>query len=347
MTLAEQVADELRKIDGAADVGTDQVAGLPLLRIEVDQDAISRYGIPRRDVLSTIQALGTPRVGEVREDQRRFPLVVRLDEQYRKDPNAIGQILVPTPAGARLPLARLTHIEQKETPSIIFRERSKRRMLVQCNIRGRDVGSFVAEAQRRVEELSRSWPSGYYAAWGGQFEHMQRAQQRLMIVVPLAALLIFVLLYATFNSVRDALLIYSCVPFAILGGVFALYFRGMPFSISAGVGFVALLGIAALNGLVLVSYIRKRVDAGEPLDQAIHEAGILRLRPVLMTSATAALGFVPMMLATAVGAEVQRPLATVVVGGIVSSLLLTLLAFPALYSLAGRRTPSTGTAPTG
>jgi cobalt-zinc-cadmium resistance protein CzcA len=334
--LAEQVADELRSIDGASDVGTDQVAGLPVLRIEVDQDAISRYGIPRRDVLSTIQALGTPRVGEVREGQRRFPIVVRLAEQYRKDPDAIGQILVLTPVGARLPLARLARIEKVETPSVIFREWAKRRMLVQCNVRGRDVGSFVAEARQRIERLSRSWPAGYHATWGGQFEHMERAQRRLMFVVPLAGLLIFILLYATFNSVRDALLIYSCVPFAVVGGVIALYLRGMPFSISAGVGFVALLGIAVLNGLVLVSYIHKLVGLGRPLDQAVFEAGVLRLRPVLMTSATAALGFVPMMLATAIGAEVQRPLATVVVGGIISSLLLTLLVFPALYSLFGR-----------
>jgi heavy metal efflux system protein len=205
-------------------------------------------------------------------------------------------------------------------------------------VRQRDVGSFVAEARDRVELLSRSWPAGYHATWGGQFEHMERAQQRLMFVVPLAGLLIFILLYATFNSVRDALLIYTCVPFAVVGGVIALYLRGMPFSISAGVGFVALFGIAVLNGLVLVSYIRKLVGDGRPLEHAVFEAGMLRLRPVLMTSATAALGFVPMMLATAIGAEVQRPLATVVVGGIISSLLLTLLVFPALYSLFGRPT---------
>ncbi|HWC89885.1 MAG TPA: efflux RND transporter permease subunit, partial [Pirellulales bacterium] len=319
---------------------TDQVAGLPVLRIEVDQDAISRYGIPRRDVLSTIAALGTPRVGEVREGQRRFPIVVRLAEQYRKDPDAIGQILVLTSSGARLPLARLARIEKVETPSAIFREWAKRRTLVQCNVRGRDVGSFVAEAKPRIQRLARAWPAGYHVTWGGQFEHMERAQRRLMFVVPLAGLLIFILLYATFNSIRDALLIYTCVPFAVVGGVIALYGRGMPFSISAGVGFVALFGIAVLNGLVLVSYIRKLVvEDGRPLDQAVFEAGVLRLRPVLMTSATAALGFVPMMLATAIGAEVQRPLATVVVGGILSSLLLTLLVFPALYSLFGRPLP--------
>ena len=334
--LAEEVAAELRKIHGADGVTTDQVAGMPLLRLDVDQDAISRYGIPRRDVLSTIQALGTPQVGEVREGQRRIPLVVRLAEQYRKDPDAIGQILVNTPAGARLPLSRLTHLEQVETPSIIFREWAKRRMLVQCNVSGRDIGSFVHETKRRVEALAQHWPVGYHVTWGGKFEQMERAQHRLAIVVPLAGLLIFILLYATFNSLRDALLICSGVPFAVAGGVLALWLRGMPLSISAGVGFVALFGIAVLNGLVLVSYIHKLVGEGADLDDAVFSAGLLRLRPVLMTSATAALGFIPMMLATAVGAEVQRPLATVVVGGILSSLGLTLLVFPALYSLFGR-----------
>ncbi len=246
-------------------------------------------------------------------------------------------MLISTPSGIQLPLARLTRIEQVQTPTVISREWAKRRMLVQCNIRGRDTGSFVREAKARVAELQKGWPPGYHVTWGGQFEHMQTAYQRLFFVVPLAIVLILLLLYATFNSLGDALLIFTGVPFAIVGGVIALAVAGLPFSISAAVGFVALFGIAVLNGLVLVSYIHKLVDDGRPLEDAIYEAGILRLRPVLMTSATAALGFVPMMLATAVGAEVQRPLATVVVGGITSSLLLTLLVFPVLYSLFGRR----------
>jgi cobalt-zinc-cadmium resistance protein CzcA len=207
---------------------------------------------------------------------------------------------------------------------------------VQCNVRGRDVGSFVAEAQAKIDRLSRSWNPGYSVAWGGQFEEMLRAQRRLAIVVPLAGILIFALLFASFGSVRDALLIYSGVPFAVVGGVVALAVRGMPFSISAGVGFVALFGIAVLNGLVLVSYIRKLLGDGVETEQAILRASLLRLRPVLMTSATAALGFVPMMLATAIGAEVQRPLATVVFGGVISSLGLTLVVLPALYSLFGK-----------
>ncbi len=326
----------LRGIRGAVDVATDQLSLLPVVRIEVDEDATARYGVARRDVLATIQALGTPQAGEVREGQRRFPLVVRLAEPFRRDCEALGQLLVCTPSGARLPLSRLARIVEVNTPATISRERSERRTLVQCNVRGRDVGSFVAEAQAKIDRLSRSWAPGYSVAWGGQFEEMLRAQRRLAIVVPLAGLLILALLYASFGSVRDALLIYSGVPFAVVGGVVALAVRGMPFSISAGVGFVALFGIAVLNGLVLVSYIRKLLAEGVEIDQAILQASLLRLRPVLMTSATAALGFVPMMLATAIGAEVQRPLATVVFGGVISSLGLTLLVLPALYSLFGK-----------
>ncbi len=335
--LTEQVTHAIKKIDGAGDVIPDQLTISSVVRITVDVESLARYGIPRRDVLSTVQDLGTPHVGDVYEGERRFPLVVRLAEKYRRDPEMLGTILVCTPNGVQLPLSRLAHIEQVKTPTVISREWANRRMLVQCNIRGRDTGSFVAEARRRVGELSASWPPGYHVTWGGQFEHMQSAYRRLLIVVPLAGLLIFLLLYATFNSVRDAILIFSGVPFAIVGGVISLYIAGLPFSISAGVGFVALFGIAVLNGLVLVSYIHKLTGDGRPLDEAIYQAGLLRLRPVLMTSATAALGFVPMMLATAVGAEVQRPLATVVVGGITSSLFLTLLVLPVLYSLFGRR----------
>ncbi|MBI3838175.1 MAG: efflux RND transporter permease subunit [Planctomycetia bacterium] len=340
VAFTEQIAHTVRAIDGAHGVVPDQLTNTSVVKITVDEEALSRYGIPRRDVLSTVQALGTPRVGEVYEGQRRFPLVVRLAEKYRIDPEAIGQILVCTPKGVQLPLSRLSHIEQVETPTVISREWAKRRMLVQCNIRGRDTGSFVEEARRRVAEVTKSWPPGYHVTWGGQFEHMQRGYQRLLIIVPLAGLLIFILLYATFNSVRDACLIFSGVPFAVVGGVVSLYLAQLPFSISAAVGFVALFGIAVLNGLVLVSYIHKLLAEGRSLDEAVYEAGVLRLRPVLMTSATAALGFVPMMLATAVGAEVQRPLATVVVGGIISSLVLTLLVFPVLYSLFGESKPN-------
>jgi cobalt-zinc-cadmium resistance protein CzcA len=337
VTLSEQVADVLRQIAGASDVSPDQITGQPTLRIEIDTEAISRHGVARQEVLETIEAIGTLKVGDIRQGQMRFPLAVRLAEAYRDDPESVSHILIPTVDGRRLPLAELAKIERVEGPSTINREWAKRRTLVQCNVRDRDVGSFVKEAREKVGELVKSWPPGYNVAWGGQFEHMQEAQHRLMLVVPLAGFLIFALLYTTFNSVRDALLIFSGVPFAVVGGVIALYLRGMPFSISAGVGFIALLGIAVLNGLVLVSYIRQLTAGGSDLDAAIREAGLVRLRPVLMTAVTDALGFVPMMMATAVGAEVQRPLATVVVGGVISSMLLTLLVLPVLYSLFGHR----------
>jgi len=337
--LSEKVADAMREIPGAADVAPDQITGQPTLQITIDPEAISRHGVAREEILQTIQAIGTLKVSEIRQGQRRFPLAVRLADKYREDADSVGTILVPTVDGRRLPLAKLAHIERVEGPSTINREWARRRTLVQCNVRGRDVGSFVDEARQKVDRLmaSEAWPEGYTVAWGGQFEHMERAQNRLMVVVPLAALLIFALLYTTFRSIRDAVLIFSGVPFAVVGGVVALYVRGMPFSISAGVGFIALFGIAVLNGLVLVSYIRQRVAEGDDVDHAVGEAGLVRLRPVLMTAVTDALGFVPMMLATAVGAEVQRPLATVVVGGVISSLLLTLLVLPALYSLFGVR----------
>ena len=327
----------LRKIPGAADVVPDQLALTPVLRIEVDEDAISRYGIARRDVLSTVAALGTPRVGEIREGQRRFPLVVRLAEQFRHDPEAVGQLLVSTPGGAQLPLARLAQIEQVETPTTIFRDWSKRRILVQCNVRGRDLGSFVAEAQQRIAQLQKTWPTGYHVGWGGQFEQMQRAQARLSVVVPLAALLIFVLLYASFHNVprcpadlqrralcrrgrRDCPL----VPRACRS-------RSRPASASwpcsASRCSMGWCWSPTSKSCWPMAW------TGKPRSP---RASMLRLRPVLMTSATAALGFLPMMVAAAIGAEVQRPLATVVVGGVISSLLLTLLVLPVLYSLFGQ-----------
>ncbi len=337
--LSEQVADALRAIPGAADVAPEQITGQSILRVTIDNEAISRHGVPRQELLETIQAIGTFKVGEIRQGQRRFPLAVRLAEPNREAREAIGDILIRTADGRQLPLKQLARIERIEGPSTIYREWARRCVRVQCNVRGRDIGSFVAEAERRIDQLmdSPDWPTGYSVTWGGQFEHMQQAQRRLMIVVPLAALLIFALLYTTFNSIRDALLIFSGVPFAAVGGVIALYVRGMPLSVSAAVGFIALFGMAVLNGLVMVSYIRQLVSGGRDLDASIREAGLVRLRPVLMTAVTDALGFVPMMLATGVGAEVQRPLATVVVAGVISSMLLTLLVLPAIYSLFGER----------
>ena len=325
----------VKQIPGAADVSTEQITGLPVLRVEVDRDALARYGIPARQVLDYVKAVGGIKVGEVLEPDRRFPLVVRLPMSYRDDPRALEKILIPTASGQRLPLTRLAHVEETTGPSTIQREWGRRRIVVQANVRGRDIGSFVEETQAKVASQVQL-PVGYLIEWGGQFENMQRAERRLLIVVPLALALILSLLYLTFHSFRDALMIFSGVLFARVGGVLGLWLRGMPFTISAGVGFVALAGASMLEGLVLVSYIRDRMAHGVPKREAIEQARLARLRPVLMTGMVAALGFVPMMLSTGIGAEVQRPLATVVFFGMVCDTFLTMLALPVLYLLFGK-----------
>ena len=244
--------------------------------------------------------------------------------------DTIKNLLVPGPGGARVPLSELADVALIEGPAQISREDTRRRIGVELNVRGRDIGSFVEEAQGRIEQQVQI-PAGYYITWGGQFENLQRAFARLLIVVPLALFLIFVLLFTTFGSVKQALLIYTGIPFAIVGGVLALALRGMPFSISAGVGFIALFGVAVLNGVVMVSYINRLRDEGRTIDEAVAEGASTRLRPVLMTALVASLGFIPMALGTSAGAEVQRPLATVVIGGLITSTLLTLLILPACY----------------
>ena len=333
---AARVEEILRTVPGSADLYTEQVTGQPVLEIHVDQEAIARYGVPAQHVLEVVQAMGTHPVGEVRQGQRRFDLVVRLGESYRSDPAAIGRILIATPSGERIPLVRLAKIRHVEGPSTITREWQKRRIVVQCNVSGRDVGGFVAEVQRRLDE-ELQLPSGYHVTYGGQFEHLERAKLRLAIVVPLALLLILLLLNASTGSLRDSLLIFTGAPFAAIGGVAALWLRDMPFTISAAVGFIAVSGVAMLNGLVLSSTLRRLVGEGAPLREAIEKAALLRLRPVLMTALVAAFGFVPMALNTGVGAEVQSPLATVVIGGVISDNVLTLLVLPALYMVFGGR----------
>src|SRR5262249_13777524 len=290
--------------------------GLPVLRIEVDRDALSRYGVSARQVLDTITAAGGIKVGEILEPGRRFPLAVRLPMSYRDDPRALEKILIPTASGQRLPPTRPARLEETTGPATIQREWGQRRIVVQTNIRGRDMGSFVKEAQERIaREVTPQLPSGSFIEWGGQFENMQRAEKRLLIVVPLALALILSLLYLTFHSLRDAAMIFSGVLFARVGGVLGLWVMGLPFTISAGVGFVALAGASMLEGLILVSAIRDRMAHNIPKRQAIEQARLARLRPVLMTGTVAALGFLPMMLSTGIGAEVQRPLATVVFFG--------------------------------
>jgi len=332
---AAEIEGVVKQIRGAADVGTEQITGQPVLRVEVDREALARYGISGRQVLDAVRAMGGITVGEILEPTRRFPLVVRLPVSYRDDPKALEKILISTASGQRLPLTRLARVVETTGPSTIQREWGQRRIVVQTNVRGRDLGSFVAEAQAKISR-EVSLPAGYSIEWGGQFENMRRAERRLLIVVPLALALILSLLFLTFHSLRDALMIFSGVLFARVGGVFGLWLRGLPFTISAGVGFVALAGASMLEGLVLVSTIHDRMARGVPKREAIEQARLARLRPVLMTGTVAALGFVPMMLSTGIGAEVQRPLATVVVFGMACDTLLTMLALPVLYLLFGQ-----------
>jgi cobalt-zinc-cadmium resistance protein CzcA len=331
---AREIESVVRRIPGAADVTVEQVTGQPVLQVAVDRAAIGRHGIPARDVLDVVEAVGTRVTGQVREGERRFDLAVRLRDEYRDDPARLAAVPVRTPAGDRVPLGQLATIREVSGPTTIQREWAKRRLVVQANVRGRDLGGFVAEVRERLGR-EVELPAGYFVRLGGQFENLERAQARLRVVVPLALALVFGLLYVTYRSVKDSLRVFAGVPFAMVGGVVALLARGLPFSISAAVGFVALCGVSVLGDMVLVSRVRQLLGRGLPLGEAIREAAVTRLRPVLMTAAVAALGFLPMALNTGVGAEVQRPLATVVVGGVISSTLLTLLVLPALYAAFG------------
>ncbi len=329
-------------IRGAADVRMEQVTGLPILSITPDMAALSRHGLSVRDVQDTVTAaLGGAPAGQLFEGDRRFDIVVRLPENLREDPRRLASLPVQGPATPGnsidnwVPLGELANIEITEGPNQIGRENGKRRVTVSSNVRGRDLGSFVSELREQVNEQLQL-PEGYWVEYGGTFQQLISAGQRLSVVVPLVLLLIFGMLFMAFGSARDAALVFSGVPLALTGGVAALWLRGIPLSISAAVGFIALSGVAVLNGLVMVSFIRRLRQDGLPLEDAIREGAVTRLRPVLMTALVASLGFVPMAFNTGVGAEVQRPLATVVVGGILSSTLLTLLVLPALYRLAYR-----------
>jgi cobalt-zinc-cadmium resistance protein CzcA len=336
--LAEEIARTVSAVPGAADVKVEQITGLPILTIAVDRESVARQGLNADDVLGVVEALGGRQAGVVLEGERRFALQVRFPESIRNDVDAIASIPVVSPPGRLLPLGELATIDIEPEAAQISRERIRRRVSVELNVRGRDIASVVADARAAIA-ADVPMPPGYTIEWGGQFENLARASQRLMIVVPLALLLIFVLLYGTFNAAQPALLIFMNVPFAAVGGVFALLARGMEFSISAGVGFIALFGVAVLNGVVLVSHIRKlELEEGLHPADAARQAALVRMRPVLMTAMVAAFGFVPMALATGAGAEVQRPLATVVIGGLVTATLLTLFVLPAVYGLfAGRR----------
>jgi cobalt-zinc-cadmium resistance protein CzcA len=329
---AREIETVMKEIPGAADVVVEQLTGLPVLQIEVDREAVARHGIAASEVLGAISSLGTWKVGVLQEGDRRFPIAVSLEDRLRTDPEAVGGILVTASNGDLVPLGRLTRIQMVEGPSTINREWAKRRIVIQANVRGRDVGSYVADVRRELDRRV-ALPSGYYLRFGGQFENLERAQKRLLIVVPLALGLIFGLLYLTYHRVIDAARVFTGVPFAAIGGIVALALRGMPFSISAAVGFVALSGVSVLADMVLVSTIRQYLSEGVPLQSAIRFAAERRLRPVLMTALVASLGFVPMAFNTGIGSEVQRPLATVVIGGVISSTILTLLVLPVLYSV--------------
>jgi heavy metal efflux system protein len=328
---AREIEAVMKEIPGAADVLTEQITGQPVLEIHADREAIARQGIPVRDVLSVVEALGTSKVGEIQEGEMRFPIALRIADSYRTDVASLERLLVTAANGDRVPLSRLTNAAVVEGPSTINREWGRRRIVVQGNVRGRDVGTFVEELEHAIAKKV-DLPPGYFVRFGGQFEHLERAQARLAIVVPVALGLIFALLYITYRRTLDALRVFTGVPFAAVGGVFALWLRDIPFSISAGVGFIALSGVSVLGDMVLVSTIRQYLARGTPLRDAIEEAAETRLRPVLMTALVASLGFLPMALNTGFGAEVQRPLATVVIGGVISSTLLTLLVLPVLYS---------------
>ncbi|MGY1488967.1 efflux RND transporter permease subunit [Methylobacillus pratensis] len=337
---AGQIASVLRRIPGAEDVKVEQTSGLPILTIQIDREKIARLGINVDDVQQTMAtALNGQAAGYVFQGDRRFDLTVRLPEHIRVDIEAIKRLPIRLPdlaARNYLPLSELAEIDVAPAPNQFSRENGKRRIVVTANVRGRDIGSFVQQAQRQIEQ-DVEVPPAYWLVWGGTFEQLQSATQRLAVVIPVALLLVMALLYAMFGNMRDGLIVFTGIPFALTGGILALWLRGIPLSVSAGVGFIALSGVAVLNGLVLISFIRGLREAGAPLLNAIEDGVVTRLRPVLMTALVASLGFIPMAIATGIGAEVQRPLATVVIGGILSSTILTLLVLPLLYWIVNHR----------
>ncbi|WP_457422033.1 efflux RND transporter permease subunit [Roseateles sp. P5_E7] len=335
---AEEIAKLLQGVPGAADVKVEQTTGLPMLTLQIDRAKLARLGLTVADVQQTAAAaIGGQEAGVLFQGDRRFDIQVRLPDNVRSDVDALKRLPLKLPNGAHVQLGEVASFDEAPGPNQVSRENGKRRVVVTANVRGRDIGSFVTEAQASLQAKVKI-PSGYWTSWGGSFEQLQSATARLKVVVPVALGLVFALLFAMFGNVRDGLLVFTGVPFALTGGIAALWLRDIPLSISAGVGFIALSGVAVLNGLVMLSFIRGLRDDGLALDQAVREGALARLRPVLMTALVASLGFVPMALATGTGAEVQRPLATVVIGGILSSTALTLLVLPLLYRWAhGRR----------
>ncbi|CAB3923887.1 CusA/CzcA family heavy metal efflux RND transporter [Achromobacter anxifer] len=339
---AAEIAEVLQTIPGASEVKVEQTTGLPMLTVNIDRARAARYGLSLADVQDTLAiAVGGREAGTFFQGDRRFDIVVRLPEAVRENLSALQKLPVALPRqegqaqAAYIPLSEVASFDLAPGPNQISREDGKRRIVVSANVRGRDLGSFVSEATAAIGEKVQV-PSGYWTSWGGTFEQLQSAAKRLQIVVPAALLLVFALLFAMFGNVKDGLLVFTGIPFALTGGVIALWLRGIPLSITAAVGFIALCGVAVLNGLVMLSFISALREEGRSVAQAVRIGALTRLRPVLMTALVASLGFVPMAIATGTGAEVQRPLATVVIGGIISSTILTLLVLPALYRLAHR-----------
>ncbi|WP_334186805.1 CusA/CzcA family heavy metal efflux RND transporter [Noviherbaspirillum sp.] len=341
---AAKISSTLGRVSGAAEVKVEQTTGLPMLTVNIDREKTSRYGLNVGDVQDMVAtAIGGKEAGTLFQGDRRFDIIVRLPENLRSDLEAMKRLPISLPRNENgngratfIPLGEVATLELAPGPNQISREDGKRRIVISANVRGRDIGSFVSEAETAIREQVKV-PAGYWTTWGGQFEQLQSAAQRLQVVVPLALLLVFTLLFAMFGNIKDGLLVFSGIPFALTGGIVALWLRDIPMSISAAVGFIALSGVAVLNGLVMISFIRTLREEGRRLDEAVREGALTRLRPVLMTALVASLGFVPMAIATGTGAEVQRPLATVVIGGILSSTALTLLVLPLLYRLAYRK----------
>jgi cobalt-zinc-cadmium resistance protein CzcA len=336
---AENIRGIVERVRGAEDVSVGVSAGAMQIELEMDRDALARYGLNVADVRAAVQAgIGGATATEVVDGRRRFPVVVRLAESYRGTPEAIGQLLIQTPTGGRIALEQVARVNVVEGPETIEHEGGQRFTVVQANVRGRDLGGFVSDVRSQVARRVRL-PTGYYLTYGGQFENQERAMRRLSLIVPVVLLLIFGFLYTSFGRARQALLVMLNVPFALVGGIASLWLRGINLNLSASVGFIALFGVAVLNGVVLIVYTNELRESGRTLSDAVREAADTRLRPVLMTAMVAGVGFLPMALSTSQGSEVQRPLATVVIGGLITSTLLTLIVLPAMYELIEERWP--------
>lgn len=337
---ADEIRDVVASVRGAADTSVDVSAGAMQVELALDRNALARYGLNVADVRDAVQmGIGGTEATEIIDGRKRFPVIIRLAEEYRGTPDAIGQLLIVTPAGGRVTLSQVAQVKIVEGPELINHENAERMVIVQSNVRGRDLGGFASEVQREVAKRV-TLDEGYFVTYGGQFENQQRAMARLMIIVPFVLLLIIGFLYASFGNGRQAVLVMLNVPFALVGGIAALWLRGLNLNLSASVGFIALFGVAVLNGVVLVAYINQLREQGRPLDEAVREGSEIRLRPVLMTALVASFGFIPMAISTSQGAEVQRPLATVVIGGLITSTFLTLIVLPVLYEWLEERWPA-------